>query len=214
MSVDVADPVEEILGRLSEVVDDLAELNLTALAPDHLLALLRGVETQRRRLPVHDHRLIAELDARGVAGERCCRDTKTLLRETLRLSAREATARYAAAVDLGPRRAVSGEPLAPIFPAVAAAQADGAISPEQARVITRCVARLPAAVQLEHGPAVEARLVADAAQFDPDLLAKLAALITAHLDPDGTLTEHADRERTRHAALTRTGTAPANCGRI
>ncbi len=202
MSVDVADPVEEILGRLSELVDDLAELNLTALTPDGLLALLRGVETQRRRLPAHDHRLIAELDARGVAGERCCRDTKTLLRETLRLSPREATARYAAAVDLGPRRAVTGEPLPPIFPTVAAAQADGAISPEQARVITRCVQRLPAAVQLQHGPAVEQRLVGDAAHFDPDLLAKLAALITARLDPDGTLTDQQDRQRSRHAALT------------
>jgi len=71
--------VEVALGQLTAAIDTLTELDLTRLDRDELLALLRGLETQRRRLPVVDHALVAELDQRGVAGElaavtpsRCC----------------------------------------------------------------------------------------------------------------------------------------------
>src|SRR5438874_13654216 len=99
--------VEAALGHLSAAVDTLVELDLTRLDRDELLMLLRGVEVQRRRLPVLDHALVAELDQRGVAGELATRDTKTLLRDVLRLSPRQAKARYVAAVDLGPRRGLT-----------------------------------------------------------------------------------------------------------
>ena len=120
--------VEAALGQLSAAVDALTGLDLTRLDRDDLLSLLRGLETQRRRLPVVDHALVAELDQRGVAGELAARDTKTLLRDVLRLSSRQAKARCTAAVDLGPRRGLTGEALAPPLPAVAAAQAHGVIS--------------------------------------------------------------------------------------
>ena len=68
--------VEAALGQLSAAVDVLTELDLTRLGRDELLALLRGMESQRRRLPVVDHALVAELDQRGVAGELAARDTK------------------------------------------------------------------------------------------------------------------------------------------
>src|SRR5882757_4541840 len=96
-----------------------------------------GVETQHRRLPVVDHALIAELDHRGAAGELMARDTAALLREVLRVSPREATARHEAAVDLGPGYSFAGQPRPPLLPVVAAAQAEGAISPEHARVIAK-----------------------------------------------------------------------------
>src|SRR5882757_3645687 len=127
--------VEAALGQLSAAVDTLTELDLTALGRDDLLALLRGLETQRRRLPVVDHALIAELDQRGIAGELMARDTAALLREVLRVSPREATARHEAAVDLGPGRSLTGVPRPPLLPVVAAVQAEGSISAEHARVI-------------------------------------------------------------------------------
>src|SRR5256885_1249720 len=144
--------VEAALGQLSAAIESLTSLDLARLDRDELLTLLRGLETQRRRLPVVDHALVAELDQRGVAGELAARDTKTLLREVLRLSPREAKARYTAAVDLGPRRGLTGELLPPLLPAVAAAQADGTISAEHARVITHVIELLPPAVEAEHAP--------------------------------------------------------------
>jgi hypothetical protein len=42
------------LGQLAAAVDTLTNLNLAQLDRDDLFTLLRGLETQRRRLPVLD----------------------------------------------------------------------------------------------------------------------------------------------------------------
>src|SRR5882757_9797581 len=193
--------VATALAQLSDAVDTLCALDLTRLSCDELLGLLRGVETQRRRLPVVDHALIAELDHRGAAGELLARDTASLLRDVLRVAPSEATARCQAAVDLGPGRSLSGQPRPPLLPAVAAAQAEGSISPEHARVIAKTVSELPKDVECEHGAAVEARLVAEAQRFDPNVLATLARRVVALLNPDGVLADDAEHDRRRHATL-------------
>src|SRR5882757_8724705 len=193
--------VATALAQLSDAVDTLCAANLTRLSRDELLGLLRGVETQRRRLPVVDHGLIAELDHRGAAGELMARDTASLLRDVLRAAPSEATARCQAAVDLGPGRSLSGQPRPPLLPAVAAAQADGTISPDHTRVIAKTVSELPSEVEFEHGAAVEARLVAEAQRFDPNVLATLARRVVALLNPDGVLADDVEHDRRRHATL-------------
>src|SRR5882757_6223112 len=193
--------VATALAQLSDAVDTLCALDLTRLSCDELLGLLRGVETQRRRLPVVDHALIAELDHRGAAGELMARDTASLLHEVLRVAPVEAKARCQAAVDLGPGRSLSGQPRPPLLPAVAAAQAEGSISPEHARVIAKTVSELPKDVEAEHGAAVETRLVAEAQRFDPSVLATLARRVVALLNPDGVLADDAEHDRRRHATL-------------
>ena len=85
---------------------------------------------------------------------------------------------------------------------VAAAQADGAISPAHARVITHTVFKLPAAVRAEHGAQVEQLLVTHAAQFDPSVLAKLARHVLDVLNPDGTHDNEHDRDRKRDFTMT------------
>src|SRR5882762_9253485 len=129
------------------------------------------------------------------------RDTAALLREVLRVSPREATARYKAAVDLGPGRSLTGQPRPPLLPVVAAAQAEGSISPEHARVIATVISELPKDVECEHGAAVEARLVAEARRFDPLVLATLARRVVALLNPDGVLADDVEHDRRRHASL-------------
>ena len=151
----------------------------------------------KNRLAAIDHRLIGDLEQRGTAAERACATTAALLGQLLRLTPGEAAARVKAAQLAGPRQALTGEALAPVFPVVAAAQADGAISPAHARVITHIVFKLPAAVRAEHGAQVEQLLVTHAAQFDPAVLAGLGRHVRAVLDPDGTLDEEHDRARKR-----------------
>src|SRR5882757_10830623 len=196
-----AAPVAALLDQLCTTVDALIALDLTRLSRDELLELLRGVETQRRRLPVVDHALIAELDRRGAAGEVMARDTPSLLREVLRVSPREATARHEAALDLGPGQSLTGQARPPLLPAVAAAQAEGAISVEHAKVIRGVIADLPSEVEFEHGADVEARLVAEARRFDPSVLATLARRVVALLNPDGVLADDVEHDRRRHATL-------------
>ena len=189
------------VGMLAAAVDALIDLDLSTLDGDELLALLRAVEAQRCRLAFVDHAAIVEVNARGLAFHAGCASTAGLLRSMLRLRPGEAKARVAAAADLGPRQAVSGEPLPPLFEQVAAAQAEGAISPAHAKVITDAVDALPAAVQAEHADAVEARLVHDARSFDPQQLAALARRITATLDPDGVRADDRDHQRRRSTTL-------------
>ena len=129
-------------GLLATAIEALTALDLTTLHRDELLGLARAIETQRHRLPVVDHRLVAELDSRGVAFELGCASTASLLRAALRLTPADAKARVSAAADLGPRRAMSGEALPPLFARVAAAQAEGAISTRHANVIVDAIDEL------------------------------------------------------------------------
>lgn len=107
-----------------------------------------------------------------------------------------------AARDLGPRRDLTGQPLEPIFPAIATAQSEGVISGQHARVITSLINRLPDTVHVLHGAAVESLMVEHARQFDPHELAKLGKRHEAHLNPDGTLADDEDHRRQRNVRLT------------
>ena len=186
---------------LTAAVDDLLAMTFTCLPTRELPALAAAVETQLRRLPVFDHALIAEMDRRDLAGEVGARSTAAVLVDALRLTPGEAKTRVTAAENLGPRVGLGGEPLPALFPHLLAAQADGAISVEHARVVVHTIDRLPHALQLDHADAVETVLVAHARDFNPTIVAGLGRRIRDHLDPDGTLTEEADRQRRRSVSL-------------
>ena len=188
--------------QLSDAVDALLAVDLSSAPRDELLELARGVEVQRRRLPVADYALIGELDARAVAGELACASTAALLMQLLRITPGEARARVRAAADLGARRTLTGDLLPPVLPAVAAAQAEGAISDRHAAVIRHTVHALPAAAA-EQAEQVEAALTGHAQRLDPDQLGKAARRLLACLDPDGTQPDDADHARRRDLTLTR-----------
>ncbi len=190
-----------VLARLSAVVDELQNLDLTTLPGDQALDLLRDLEVQKRRLAPVDHALIAEIDSRGLAHEHACRNTATLVTQLLRVSPAEATGRVRAAAELGPRRGLTGQALPPVFAPVAAAQAAGTISSTHARIVTATVDALPAAVQAEHEEWVQQFLLEQAAQLDPALLKQVARRVVDTLDPDGTLTEERDRHRRRDLTI-------------
>jgi hypothetical protein len=175
----------------------LNSVPLHSLSDADLLAVLREQEADARRSAVTNHAVIAELEARGTAREHACASTANLLSQVLRISPNEASLRVRAAADLGPRRGLTGEALPPIFAQVAAAQATGEISAAHARVITRCVDALPAAVQAEHDLSVQASLLQAAQSLDPRQLAVCARRIHDCLDPDGTLATERDRQRRR-----------------
>ncbi len=194
--------VEVAVKQLADAVDTLLAVDLTGASRGELLELARGLETQRRRLPAADHALIGELESRGVAGELCCPSSGYLLARLLRLAPGEARARVRAAGDLGARRTLTGQLLPPVFPAVAAAQAEGAICDRHAAVIRSTVHALPAAAA-EQAEQVEAALTGHAHTLDPDQLGKAARRLLACLDPDGTRPDDADHARRRDLTLHR-----------
>ena len=177
----VGDTATDLTAQFSDTVDDLQQLELTALADEQLLSVLRELETQHRRLAAVDQHLIAEIESRGLAGQKACRSTAALLGQLLRISPAEASARLR----------------------VAAAQADGSISAVHARIITHTIDRLPAAVQADYDTSLEQFLVAKARLFEPRLLAQVARRICDTLDPDSTGSDEKDRQRRRELRIRR-----------
>ena len=155
------------------------------LSGRELVDALHEFEAVRRQLVAVDQVLLARVEESRVAGDWARSSTVDLLVTGLRVSPGEARARVQAAVDMGPRRALTGEPLPPLHPVVAAAQAAGEISDEHARVGTRCIERIPAAAGPEAPAIAEAMLVEAARHQDPRALTSTAHALLLRLDPDG-----------------------------
>lgn len=197
------DVQSDVLSALVAAFDEVLNISLPELARELLLDVVRQFEVLRRRMSAFDARLIAELNCRGVAKNLCSASTAKLLSQMLRLASGEAAARVRAAELLGPRVGLTGTPMPPVYPVLAAAQADGIVSAAQAAVITHIVGDLPEALRVEWGEHVEADLVEHATRLHPDLLRKAAHRIVEHLDPDGTLSDEHDNQRRRGVTISR-----------
>ncbi len=119
---------EGALARLAAAVDELLALSVAVASDEFVLGALRAVQSQLNRLAAVDAKVVGEVDARRLCAGRGARDTATLLTQVLRIDPGAARARVAAAQELGPRRALTGEVLAPVFAPVFAALADGSIT--------------------------------------------------------------------------------------
>jgi len=206
-----AGAVRAALAKLTHAVDVLQSKSLDGLDDHAVLAVLRELECQRRRLPTIDHRLIAELECRATATKLLSRGTPGLLTELLHVDVAEAKARVRAASVLGPRTALTGEPLDPVYPSTAAAQAAGTISEKHARIITGTVGALPHALDADTTASAERTLVGQAQGLRPSELVKVAERLTAYLDPDGQLSDGTDRAARRALNIGRQradGTSP------
>jgi hypothetical protein len=194
---------DSALQQLSDLLDALQSLGLSTLSGQQELDVLRALETQKNRIPTVEHRLIADVQARGTAGEHGCAGTAVLLGQLLRITPREAGARVQAATDLGPRRGLTGQALPALFAPLAAAQAAGAISPAHAVVITKTIHGLPDAIQAEHEDWLAESLLEQAHTANPVQLAQVAAALAYLLDQDGTLIEDHERARRRELRIRR-----------
>jgi hypothetical protein len=94
---------EQTLTPLRAAVDEQLASDLSSLSRDDLLDVLRGFEVESRRLAAVQHRVVAEVAARNVAGELKYRDTASLLSAVLLLTRSQASERVNAAEALGPR---------------------------------------------------------------------------------------------------------------
>jgi hypothetical protein len=204
VSVTLDDPVTGVTGALQSIhvqLDALLGADLSSLDREALLEVARESDRARRRLAAAGHALVAELDNRGVAYELGCKNTAALLRQLLRLSPSEAAGRVRAATLLTDQHTPSGAITAARYPLVAAAHADGDLSPEHARVITTTIEALPDEVADTHGELLEAAFVAEARELDPVLLARRARHVLERLDPDGVLHDTAHRNRSRDLSV-------------
>jgi hypothetical protein len=183
---------------LRAVVCRVVGHSFDVLTTPERLVLLEQLEHETRRLRVPGHELINQL-VEQAAPEELGGKLSHVLADRLHITRGDAGRRVAEAADLGPRRAITGEPLPPILTATAAAQREGAIGAVHVDVIRRFFNQLPCSVDLDTRACAEAQLAGLAAQFRPDHLANLASQLAAYLNPDG---DFSDEERARRRGLT------------
>ncbi|WP_409434863.1 HNH endonuclease signature motif containing protein [Mycobacterium sp. SMC-14] len=179
--------VVEVFDALSADLDRAQDLDFDALTPRECLALLRRCERLRRRLPAVEHPLVNQLaatDPAEIGGK-----PRWVLADELHLTRAEAGRRIAEAAELGARRSLTGEPLEPVLPSVAAAQRSGKIGAAHIAVIRSFFTYLPADVDAGTVTQAEAQLSGLATGCRPDELAKLAQRLADYLHPDGNYTE-------------------------
>ena len=185
--------VVEVFDALSADLDRALELDFDALTPRECLAILRRCERLRRRLPAVEHPLVNRLAAAEpteIGGK-----PRWVLADELHLTRGEAGRRITEAAELGPRRALTGEPLEPLRPEMATAQREGQISAAHIAVIRSFFAYLPAEIDSGTLDQAERHLTDLAGQCRPDELAKLAQRLADYLHPDGNYTDDQRAQR-------------------
>ncbi|CAN5445136.1 HNH endonuclease signature motif containing protein [soil metagenome] len=184
--------------------DELAGVSFEALTNPELVAVLSRLEAVARRRPVVEHRLICQLVGNGSAVELGAKNFAGVLETALRISRKDARRRLDEAADLGPRTALTGEPLAPRLPHTAAAQAAGQVGAEHIALIGKFLHDLPAWVDAHTRDLCERDLANIATEQGPAGLRKAAELLAALVNPDGNFSD-VDRARKRGITIGRQG---------
>ncbi|MEU1245451.1 DUF222 domain-containing protein [Micromonospora arida] len=164
--------VEE-LSQADDAVAACADAAAWALPEHDLIAALDAAHRLQQRLAAVTLALVREIDGRGTARAQGASCTAVWLRERLQLTvpAARRLVDLATTLDTG-------------NPGIRQALADGAISLDQAQVITDAVDTVQAAAGPEAADKAVSLLTGWAAQFDPTHLRKLGTRILDHVAPD------------------------------
>jgi hypothetical protein len=185
------------MGALRAAHESLAACDLEMLTGRELLAVLDELETLSCQLPAQWHRALTRLQAETTLKELGAKNWKDVLRIRWRISATEANRRLAEAADLGPRRALTGESLAPVLAATASAQGAGLINGEHVDTIRDAMTRLPGFVDTATREEIETDLARIATGVGPTELKKAADTMLFLLDQDGPEPDDTERNRKR-----------------
>jgi hypothetical protein len=121
---------------LDAAAERVVGLDCEALTTKEWLALLARCEKVHRRIPAAEHPMINCLGRQATAEELGGKLSHAIAEATL-ITRAEASRRIKEAADLGPRHALTGEPLEPVLAATAAAQREGALGTGQVAVIRK-----------------------------------------------------------------------------
>lgn len=189
--------VREALAALRVAHDALAACDVDLLTRQELLETLDELETLTCQLPAQSHRLLARLQLETTAKELGAKSWRDVLMIRWRISSAEAGRRLTDAALLGPRGALTGEPLEPVLPATAKGQALGLLNDEHVEVIRKAMARMPGFVDPLTRGQIEVDLVRTAAKVGPKELKDSADLTLFLLDQDGPPPDETERDRKR-----------------
>ncbi|WP_260850764.1 HNH endonuclease signature motif containing protein [Rhodococcus sp. WB9] len=202
----VGSRVAEHLSMLAAAVDGLLDADLAELSDTELVEVMRGMEQSLRRAESASHRLVVESVERSVPANLGYTSPKKLLIDVLRISGADASARVTAARELGVWHTLAGEPMPPVLPETAAAQADGDIGTDHVRAIAKVMRKIPHAVDNDAVADAEAVLATLARSGTPEDVEQAGHRLLAYLNPDGNLGDDRDRKRRRGISIGRQDT--------
>ncbi len=190
-----------VVARWEQAQADMAGLCFAGLTAAEVLAIQKRLEHGYRAQPAVDHQLIHQLTAQATPAELGANSWPKVLSEALRISTDEAKRRIKQAELLGPRTAMTGEPLPPTLPNVAAAQARGQIGSEHVRTIEKFFNELPSRIDAQTRDQAEADLARIATGLGPTQFRAAADRLALLLNQDGDLPDEADRARRRYLTI-------------
>src|SRR3984893_6803570 len=117
--------VTSVYDAVDVLFDKIDALDSDVLSNSERAELLERRQTWRRRLPAGDHELINHLTT--TSADELGGTPSHVLADRLRITRAEARRRIDEATDLGPRRALTGEPLTPKLEHTASGQRTGLI---------------------------------------------------------------------------------------
>jgi len=205
-AITASNAVGHFLTGLDQLIKVLADPSLSTLDQDRLIELMQDLEQGRNRIPLIDHALIGNAEARNLPDALTQPSMIRVLMSVLRLSPGEASRRVRAAAAVGERTSMLGQPLPPRRPHLAAAQQAGRIGPEQVSIIERALAPLdrrgfdPDAI--DEGEQLLVEFADTSAVKD---LRILAEQIVDRIDPDGTLPKDQLNQDRRHVEFHQRG---------
>ncbi|MGD1281885.1 HNH endonuclease signature motif containing protein [Mycobacterium seoulense] len=198
MGANSREEIVEVFDTFDHGVDRLCALSFDAFTTPERLRALERLERAYRRLRTPQHALINQLSEQA-SPEELGGSLRVGLADRLHITKGEAARRIAEAADLGERRGLTGQPLAPQLSASAAGQRQGLIGDGHIKVIRTFFARLPVEVDAVTRESAEADLAAKATGYRPDELARYAQRVMDWLHPDG---DFSDAERARKRGIT------------
>jgi hypothetical protein len=121
---------------------------------------------------------------------------RDMLWARLRITPKEITRRFKLAARIRPRRSLTGPPVQPELPELAAVVEAGAVGEDHIRAVCGAVDVLPACVSPTDVAEAERTLVQHAIKLDAGVVTKLGQRIADYLNPDGLFNDN-DRARRR-----------------
>ncbi|CPX46960.1 Conserved protein of uncharacterised function possible rep13e12 repeat protein [Mycobacteroides abscessus] len=184
---------------LEAAVDAFCAESIEDLTAGEALAVLARLEVVQRRLASRGLRLVPKVTGQASPVQLGGTSYAEVLSRRLHMGKGAARRRIADAEQLVPRRAITGEQLAPQLPHTAQALGRGDIGEEHVRIIRQFFDRLPVVVDAATREAAEAQLAVMATPFRPEALRIGADRMMALLNPDG---QFSDADRARRRGLT------------
>jgi Domain of unknown function (DUF222) len=197
---------EEARERISTALDAvdaayaaLRETSSDLVGNDFRVDVADRLETQDRTNRGLMYRFFAEI-ADPPDGSGCIPAVREMLWARLRVTPKEIVRRCRIAARIRPRRSLTGPPVPPELPELAAAVEAGAVGEDHIRAVCTAVDVLPACVSPADVAGAERTLVQHARKLDAGVVTKLGQRIADYLNPDCVFSDD-DRARRRGLRL-------------